>query len=75
MEPLDSVTVLKSADIFVLAINLGSQSGFSQETEPIHMIMIKEMYFKELGHKITVLANLKSGGWRLETQAGFDVQS
>jgi len=39
------------------------------------MIMIKEVYFRELGHKITELANLESVGYRLETQMGFDVQS
>ena len=75
LEPLDSVTVLKTVDLFVLAINLVSESGFSQETEPICMIMIKEVYFRELGHKITELANLESVGYRLETQMGFDVQS
>lgn len=75
LEPLDSVTVLKSVYLFVLAINLVSESGFSQETEPICMIMMKEVYFRELGHKITELANLESVSYRLETQMGFDVQS
>ena len=50
VEPLDSVMVLKSVDLFVTAINVVSESGFSQETEPICMIMIKEVYFRELGH-------------------------
>ena len=75
VEPLDSVTVLKSVDLFVLAINLVPESGFSQETEAICMIMIKEVYFRELGHKITELANLESVGYRLQTQMGFGVQS
>ena len=39
------------------------------------MIMIKEVYFRELGHKITELANLESVGYRLQTQMGFGVQS
>lgn len=36
------------------------------------MIMMKEVYFRELGHKITELANLESVSYRLETQMGFD---
>ena len=57
LEPLDSVTVLKSVDLFVLAINLVPESGFSQETDP------KGDYLSI--YRLKKLTHMISGGWQV----------